>query len=202
MRTATAWGSDSPRDPLPPQPFGRGGCTGSRSFGPPCHCSSGESGLEAWPDNLMLPEHHVPSAPRSGLGVTSLSPRCADLRPHPAPRPRVLGRSLLSPRGRRDEQHWKEVQETLHTQAPVLRPALRSAARLSTRGPAAPGKHAEVLRVLGRRHAEDGGPLVLGQAGQQALRHPPVQRRVPAGEQLSAGVVHAGAGEGHVIAAG
>lgn len=63
-----------------------------------------------------------------------------------------------------------------HSEAPVLRSAPRPAARLCTRGPTPPGKHAEVLGVLGRRHAEDGSPLVLGQAGQQALRHPPIQR--------------------------
>lgn len=65
-----------------------------------------------------------------------------------------------------------------------------------------PGKHAEVLGVLGRRHVEDGSPLMLGEASQQVLCHPLVQWRVPTGEQLCTGVVHTGAGKGHVITAG
>lgn len=52
------------------------------------------------------------------------------------------------------------------------------------------------------RDVEDNLPLVLRQTGQQRLRDPLVERRVATGQQLGAGVVHAGTGEGHVIAAG
>lgn len=43
---------------------------------------------------------------------------------------------------------------------------------------------------------------MLRQAGEQRLRHPLVERRVPPGQQLCTGVVHTGTGEGHVITAG
>lgn len=43
---------------------------------------------------------------------------------------------------------------------------------------------------------------MLRQAREQRLRHPLVEWRVSTGQQLCTGVVHTGAGEGHVITAG
>lgn len=56
--------------------------------------------------------------------------------------------------------------------------------------------------VLCSGDVEDDLPLVLCQTGQQRLRDALVERRVAAGQQLGAGVVHAGTGERHVVAAG
>lgn len=56
--------------------------------------------------------------------------------------------------------------------------------------------------ILRSGDVEDDLPLVLRQTGQQRLGDALVERRVAAGQQLGAGVVHAGAGERHVVAAG
>lgn len=65
-----------------------------------------------------------------------------------------------------------------------------------------PGKHPQIFGILGSRDTENNLPLVLRQTGEQRLSDPLVERRVAARQQLCAGIVHAGAGEGHVITAG
>lgn len=55
---------------------------------------------------------------------------------------------------------------------------------------------------MGSRDVEDNLPLMLCETGQQRLRDPLVERRVATRQELCAGVVHAGTGEGHVVAAG
>lgn len=65
-----------------------------------------------------------------------------------------------------------------------------------------PGKHPQIFGILGSRDTENNLPLVLRQTGEQRLSDPLVERRVAARQQLCAGIVHTGAGEGHVITAG
>lgn len=65
-----------------------------------------------------------------------------------------------------------------------------------------PGKHPQVFWILCSRDIKNNLPLVLWQAGKKRLRYPLVEWRVATRQQLCTGIVHAGTGEGHVIAAG